>query len=77
MLLPIQGQPLQARYSVPFIVENKINDADYLVKTPGRHKEKRLCHINILKLYEKRKLDQASALAVLYVLLPQRLIIMS
>ena len=57
ILLPIQGQPLQARYSGPFTFKKKINDVDYLVKTHGRCKEKHVCHINMLKLHQERKLD--------------------
>ena len=58
ILLPVQGQPLQARYSGPFTIERKINDIDYIVHTPGRRKEKRLCHINMLKLYQERKSEE-------------------
>ena len=29
----------------------KISDTNYLVKTPGRHKETQVCHINMLKAY--------------------------
>ena len=53
----MQSQPLQTRYSRPFTVE-KISDVDYMVKTLGRHS---LCHINMLKLYQARKLDQVNA----------------
>ena len=42
------------------MVEKKISDIDYLVKTPGRCKEKCLCHIDMLKLYQERQLDHAS-----------------
>jgi len=55
ILLPVQGQPLQARYGGSFTIDKKINDADYLVNTPGRRKEKRLCHVNLLKLYQERE----------------------
>ena len=54
MLLSLQGKPLQACYCGPYTVEQKINRADYLVKTPGRRKEKRMCHINMLKPYHVR-----------------------
>ena len=58
ILLPVQGQPLQARYSGPFTIEKKINDVDYVVYTPERCKEKRSCHVNMLKLYQERKSDE-------------------
>ena len=47
-LLPIPGKPLKARYYGPYTVDKKISDVNYIVKTPGRRKQKQLCHINIL-----------------------------
>ena len=55
VLLPLHGQPLQARYCGPYTVEQKISNVDYLIKTPGRRKEKRMCHINMLKPYHIRE----------------------
>ena len=46
------------RYSSPFTIEKKINDVDYVVYTPRRRKEKRLFHVNMLKLYQERKSDE-------------------
>ena len=51
VLLPIHGNPLQARYSGPYTIEQRVNDVDYVVNTPDRRKERRLCHINMLKPY--------------------------
>ena len=59
VLLPIPGDPLQAKYSGPYTVHRKLNDVDYIINTPGRRKQQRLCHINMLKLYEKRNNDVA------------------
>jgi hypothetical protein len=53
LLLLIPGHPLQARYG-PYEIESKLSDVNYVVKTPGRHKEKRVCHINTLKEYFDR-----------------------
>ena len=58
ILLPVQGQPLQARYSGLFTIEKKINDVDCVVYTPARYKEKCLCYVNVLKLYQERKSDE-------------------
>ena len=55
VLLPIHGNPLQARFCGPFTVLEKLNEVDYIISTPGRRKSKRLCHINMLKLYHDRK----------------------
>ena len=54
VIFPITGQPLQARYSGPYEIETRINDVDYVVKTPGRRKSNQLCHINMLKKYVER-----------------------
>ena len=51
VLLPIHGNPLQARYSGPYTIERKVNEVDYVVNTPDHRKERRLCHINMLKPY--------------------------
>ena len=39
VLFPVVGNPLQAKYSGPYKVVKKISDSNYLVRTPGRHKE--------------------------------------
>ena len=54
VLFPVVGNPLQAKYSGPYKVVKKISDTNYLVKTPGRHKETQLCHINMLKAYHEK-----------------------
>ena len=48
-LLSIPGKPLQARYYGPYTVDKKLSDVNYIVNTPGRRKQKQLCHINMLK----------------------------
>ncbi|XP_072036952.1 uncharacterized protein [Amphiura filiformis] len=53
-LFPIQGQPLQARYTGPYEIDSKVGEVNYIVKTPGRRKAKQLCHINMLKEYFER-----------------------
>ena len=54
VFLPIPGHPLQAKYFGSYEIESKISDVNYVVKTPGRRKEKRVCHVNILKEYFDR-----------------------
>lgn len=54
MLLPIPGQPLHARYFGPYEIETKVSELNYIVKIPGRHKNKQLYHINMLKEYNDR-----------------------
>ena len=62
ILLPIHVHPLQAQYSGPFVVERRVNDVDYVIKTPGHCKDHRLCHINILKGYQEREISAESEL---------------
>ena len=54
VLFPVVGNPLQAKYSGPYIVVKKISDTNYLVGTPGRRKETQVCHINMLKAYHEK-----------------------
>ena len=53
-MLPIPGQPLRAKYSGPYVIEKKINDVNYVIATPDRKRNKRLCHINMMKEYYNR-----------------------
>ena len=55
VLLPLQGQPLAARYCGPYVIEKKVGDLDYLVATSDRRKRAQLCHVNMLKPYFRRK----------------------
>ena len=56
VLLPVLGQPLQARYSGPYVIDRKVGDLDYIL-TPDRRKPKQLCHVNMIKPYYVRKMD--------------------
>ena len=51
VLLPIPGNTLQARYSGPYCVEEKLSDVNYIISTPDCRRQRRLCHINMLKKY--------------------------
>lgn len=51
ILLPILGSALQARFSGPYEIKEKIGDRDYIVATPDRRRRTRLCHVNMLKPY--------------------------
>ena len=42
------------RYYGPYTVDKKLSDVNYIVNTPGRRKQKQLCHINMLKKYIDR-----------------------
>ena len=53
-LLPIPGRPLQVRYFGPYTIEKKTSDLNYIINTPGRCKNKQMCHVNMLKEYFDR-----------------------
>ena len=53
-MFPVVGNPLQSKYSGPYKVVKKVSDTNYLVRTSGRHKETQVCHINMLKAYNKK-----------------------
>ena len=53
-LLPIPGRPLQARYFGPYTIDKKTSDLNYTINTPGRRKNKQMCHVNMLKEYFDR-----------------------
>ena len=54
VLFPVTGQPLQAKYMGPYIVDKQISDVDYLIRTPDRRKSTQLCHVNMIKTYYSR-----------------------
>ncbi|XP_037774377.1 uncharacterized protein LOC119570895 [Penaeus monodon] len=54
VFLPVPGQSLKARYFGPCIVEKKLSDLNYVIQTPGKRKQSRLCHVNQIKKYVER-----------------------
>ena len=54
VLFPLPGNPLQARFSGPYVVKSREGDLNYVVKTPDRRKKTQLCHVNMLKKYVER-----------------------
>ena len=67
VLLPLHGEPRQARFCGPFTILEKLNDMDYIVSTPSRQNSKQLYHINILKPYYDRKDHEASKVTIVIV----------
>ncbi|KAJ8032404.1 hypothetical protein HOLleu_25921 [Holothuria leucospilota] len=57
VFLPVSGQPLQARFQGPYVIERKVSDTEYLyvILTPDKRKSKRVCHINMMKKYYERE----------------------
>ena len=64
VLLPIVGHSLQARFSGPYTIAEKVGDVDYVVNTPDRQKKRRACHVNMLKPYIRRD-DESKSQPVL------------
>ena len=54
VLLPIPGNPLQAKYQGPYTILSKVGEVDYWVELPDKRKSSRLLHVNLLKRYKER-----------------------
>ena len=54
MLLPVRGNPLQAKFSGPYKILKKLSNTNYIVSTPDRRRPEKLCHVNMLKRYYER-----------------------
>src|SRR6218665_2701822 len=42
VLLPLIGKPLQAKFFGPYVIERRIGEVDYVVRTPDRRKSRRV-----------------------------------
>ena len=54
VFLPIPGSVLQAKFTGPYVIEKKLSDTDYVIRTPDRRRKTRVCHVNMLKPYVVR-----------------------
>ncbi len=54
ILLPVPGSALQAKFTGPYEIKEKLGDTDYVVDTPDRRRKSRVCHINMLKAFVSR-----------------------
>ena len=54
VLLPVPGSSLSAHFSGPYVIERKICETDYVVRTPDRKRSSCVCHVNMLKAYHVR-----------------------
>ena len=55
MLLPSSANKLKLEWAGPYQVSRGLNDVDYEVETPGRRREKKIVHINLLKKWKKKQ----------------------
>uniref|UniRef100_A0A3B1K8B9 Gypsy retrotransposon integrase-like protein 1 n=1 Tax=Astyanax mexicanus TaxID=7994 RepID=A0A3B1K8B9_ASTMX len=58
VLLPLLGSSLSAKFSGPYVIQQKLSETDYVVKTPDRNRKSRVCHINMLKSYVDREVPE-------------------
>nr|XP_055072798.1 uncharacterized protein LOC129452795 [Misgurnus anguillicaudatus] len=61
VLLPVTGSSLSARFCGPYTIAKKMSETDYMVNTPDRKRQSRVCHINMLKSYHDREKPLADA----------------
>ena len=57
-LLHVKGNLRLAKFSGPYKVLERLESVDYRVHTPGRRKIWRICYVNLLKPYIRRKDDR-------------------
>ncbi|KAL2102623.1 hypothetical protein ACEWY4_001791 [Coilia grayii] len=55
VLMPMRGNSLSTRFCGPYIVKQRVGDRNYIIDTPDRRAQTRLCHINLLKAYVGRE----------------------
>lgn len=60
MFLPVRKFPLQAKYQGSFQVIDKLNDTNYVISTPGKRKERKKVHVNLLRKYLGESVPVAS-----------------
>ncbi|KAL1276640.1 hypothetical protein QQF64_036263 [Cirrhinus molitorella] len=60
VFLPNPGSALTARFTGPYKIIRKLSDTDYIIDTPERRRKTRVCHINMLKAYYDREIDDAT-----------------
>nr|XP_046272302.1 uncharacterized protein LOC124073826 [Scatophagus argus] len=51
VFLPIPASVLQAKFTGPYVIEKKLSETDYVIRTPDRRRKTRVCHVNMLKPY--------------------------
>ena len=52
--LPIPGSVLQAKFTGPYVIEKKLSETDYVIRTPDSRRKTCVCQVNMLKPYVVR-----------------------
>ncbi|KAK3880997.1 hypothetical protein Pcinc_014546 [Petrolisthes cinctipes] len=58
LFLPVHGNPLASKFSGPYVISHKVTDLNYVVHTPDRRKNCQLVHIDQIKPYFERQLEE-------------------
>jgi hypothetical protein len=45
VLLFVRCHPLQAIYCLPYVIESRLNDLNYIVNTPTTRKKRQICQV--------------------------------
>lgn len=53
ILEPARRSKLQLEWNGPYKVTGRVSEVDYEVQTPGRRREKKVYHVNLLKKWQK------------------------
>ena len=64
LLLPLHGNPLQAKFQGPYKVLKRVSQTNYIVATPDRRRPQRLCHANMLKGFVQSPADDPCTVPV-------------
>ena len=60
VLLPHRGDSFEAKFQGPIKVLRKVNDTNYVMCTPGRRHQRRLCPVDMLKGFVDPSLGDSS-----------------
>lgn len=61
ILLPVSGSTLSTKFSGPYVVEKKLSDTNYVIKTPERRRRSRMCPVNMMKQFYSREVQNGSS----------------
>ena len=53
---PVQGAPLQHKFSGPYRIIKVVNKLNYVISTPDRRKSSQLVHVNLIKPYHGKSI---------------------
>uniref|UniRef100_A0AAR2K9W7 Integrase catalytic domain-containing protein n=1 Tax=Pygocentrus nattereri TaxID=42514 RepID=A0AAR2K9W7_PYGNA len=54
LLLPSPASSMSSSFAGPYVIEKRVGDLDYQIKTPDRRRKYRICHVNMIKPYYER-----------------------